>query len=322
MQDFPQRRQDLSATWVQNGTRLSVRDPQKKRRYILTQKTGMFLLYLNGSTNPARFQILSASERYRLLLQFQKMGWLEAPDPTVSALGIHLWMFPCSKNLCRGRRYLPLLLYNALLRLWLLPLLLCLFACTAPGALLPPLRQTLTQNLLCLFLCQIPAIVMHELAHAAAANASGIPVDAFGIGINLGVPCLCTVIQLAPFAPLHIQRSVYKAGPLSNLCIGCIALTLCLRVRWLCSEILFWAAVVNFLLAAINLLPFVMLDGCKILKTFPPLRHAIIRRHTFSDNPLESSVSCGYRFLQLVGLPVFLIYQAISILQTIVELVL
>lgn len=73
------------------------------------------------------------------------------------------------------------------------------------------------QNLLCLFLCQIPAIAMHELAHAVATNASGIPVDAFGIGVNLGVPCLCTEIRLISFAPLRIQQAVYRAGPLSNL---------------------------------------------------------------------------------------------------------
>lgn len=322
MEEFPQRRRDLLAAWVQDGTRLSVLDPRTRRRYTLAQQAGMFLLFLNGSANPARFQALSPGKRYRLLLLFQKRGWLEGPDREIAVPGIRLWFFPSGEKLRSGSKCLPLLLYDALLRLWLLPLLLCLFACAAPEAMLPPLEQTLIQNLLCLFFCQIPAIALHELAHAAAANANGIPVDAFGLGINLGVPCLCTEICLLPFAPLRVQRAVYKAGPLSNLCIGCIALTLCLRVRWLCSEVLFWAAFINLLLAAINLLPFVMLDGCKILKTFPPLRHAMVRSPTSSGSALESSVFCGYRFLQYVGFPVFLLYQALSLLQTIVELIL
>ena len=322
MKDYPQRRQDLLTTWAEDGAYICIRDPQTQRRYILTQQAGMFLLFLNGASNPAEFENLSASKRYRMLLQFQKMGWLEEPDSKVLAPGSCLWMFSCGEKLRHGRKSLLLQLYDALLRLWPLALLLCLFACSAPGALWPHFHQTLLQNLLCLFLCQIPAIAMHELAHAAAANASGLPVDAFGIGINLGVPCLCTVIQLVPFAPLQIQRSVYKAGPLSNLCIGCIALTLCLRIRWLCSEILFWAAVVNLLLAVINLLPFVMLDGCKILKTFPALRRAMSGSRAPSAGPLESSVSCGYRFLQQVGFPVFLAYQAICLIQTVVELIL
>lgn len=322
MEDFPRRRQDLSAVWVQAGAGLSLRDPCTNHRYILTQRAGRFLLFLDGTSDPAEFEAFSADKRYRLLLQFQKMGWLEGPDSVVSAPGLCLRMIPCGETLRRGCRCPLLLLYNALLRLWPLALLACLIACSAPGALRLPFHQTPVQNLLCLLLCQIPAIAMHELAHAAAANASGLPVDAFGIGINLGVPCLCTVIQLVPFAPLQIQRSVYKAGPLSNLCIGCIALTLCLRVRWLCSEILFWAAVVNLLLAVINLLPFVMLDGCKILKTFPALRRAMSGSRAPSAGPLESSVSCGYRFLQQVGFPVFLTYQAICLIQTVVELIL
>lgn len=321
MEDFPQRRQDLLTVWVEDGAYICIQDPRTQRRYILTQQAGMFLLFLNGASNPAGFKNLSAGKRYRMLLQFQKMGWLEAPDSKLFAPGSCLWLFSCGEKLCRGRKCMLLLLYNALLRLWLLPLLLCLLAGTAPGALLPPLNQTLIQNLLCLFLCQISATAMHELAHAAAANANGIPVDSFGIGINFGVPCLCTVVQLLPFAPVRVQRAVYKAGPLSNLYIGCIALTLCLRIRWFCNEILFWTAIVNLLLAAINLLPFSMLDGCKILKTFPALRHAMNYRGVPSDSPLESIVSCGYRFLQNVGFPVFLIYQAISVLQVIMEVV-
>lgn len=50
-------------------------------------------------------------------------------------------VFPCGEKLRRGSKCLPLLLYDALLQLWPLPLLLCLFACAASGALLPPLDR-------------------------------------------------------------------------------------------------------------------------------------------------------------------------------------
>lgn len=316
MYPYPKLRTGLCARWTSDGRTLRLYDNTTKQGYRLSRTCGLLLCSLDGWTDPGLSTCLSAAAVYRWLRLFACHGLLEETDTWVTAPGCVLWNRPCLR-LRRGQRRPALRLYIRLLeRLWLPLLAALLFACANGIGCLPRLRFGAGGILLCLLLGELPAMVLHELAHAAAANDRGIPVSSFGFGIRSGLPCACTMIPLLPFAPRHDRRAVYRAGPLCNLCLGCGLLLLCRMVPLFRQEIVFWMSVSNLMLAGINLLPLEGLDGNGILTSFPSAERALsggrIRRKGWPGF-LERAVGTVLRGLFRIGLPVFVLYEGLCL---------
>jgi Zn-dependent protease len=112
-------------------------------------------------------------------------------------------------------------------------------------------------------------LVLHELAHAVAARASGLPVHS---------------ITLFAFGGLaHIQKEsptpkaefvMATAGPLTSLGLGALCLAAALGLGWNAGSepdtpvraALVWLGYINVVLAAFNMVPGYPLDGGRVLR--------------------------------------------------------
>lgn len=311
MELYPKRRAGLTGRWTPDGQALLVRDPRTGRQYRLPREGGRLLCCLDGRTPPGWDTGLSTGAVYRWLRLFACRGLLAEEDRRITAPGTLLWSCPCP----RLARAVP----RPLLRGWIglqelfwLPLLAAaVLVCTRDIGRLPALEWETAGVLFWMVVGELPAMVLHELAHAAAANARGIPVSAFGAGVRLGLPCAFTSIPLLPLAPRRARRAVYRAGPLCNLCLGSVLLVLCRTVPLFRQEPVLWAAVSNFLLGGINLLPLEGLDGSGVMHTFPAADRALdgVTRRSGWSGFLERAVGRLLGSLFRVGLPVFLLYE-------------
>ncbi len=156
-------------------------------------------------------------------------------------------------------------------------------------------------NLLFFFFIIIPSAIIHEYAHAWAADQLGDPtakqagrltlnpiahIDIWGtilmpifLSIFSGGKFLFAYAKPVPFNPYNLRNQKYGsglvalAGPLANLII---ALTFGLIIRF--SELNQFTSLLsiivyaNILLATFNLLPIPPLDGSKVLFAFLPSR--------------------------------------------------
>lgn len=315
MDEYPKLRQDLLFRHDLDGT-LCLLDRRGGPALRLNPTAGLVLRALDGQTPPGQGSGLPDQTVYRYLCAFERHGLLEGPDPFLCAPGLLAWCRPC-RLLRQTRGLLAARLYNSLIRLLWLPLLVAAATALARGTLYLPCRSAGSLGLtLSLFVLSLPFLVLHELAHAAAANANGVPVSGFGVGFSSYMPCAFTLIPLMPFAPRHVRRAVYQAGPLCNLCLGC-GLLLCLEVPALCREWVYWAAFINLVLCVLNLLPLEGLDGRGILSTFPSLQRVLDgtrdRRLPPWTGFLERSAQRVFGSAVRLGLPALMVYDMLCL---------
>lgn len=323
MYPYPKLSADFQEEWSPDGSTLYLRNPKTRRAFRLTRPMGQLLCTLDGWTRPGRKTGLSSRAVYRYLRSFACHGLLQEPDRLITDFGTLLLSFPCPA-LRQGRSSALLHLYYRLICWGWLPLLGgTLAVCFRSG--LPPLHFSFSPmgTLLCYALLEIPALLLHEWAHAAAANAHGLPVSSFGLGINSFFPCAFTLIPLLPYAPRRVRRAVFQVGPLSNLCAGCVCLLLLQAAPSFLPGIVFSSAVVNFVLALLNLFPWEGLDGNGILSSFPALDRALhperLRRRAPWETLLEQGLGLLLRGPSRIGAVAFLLYEGLSLLTLIVE---
>jgi putative peptide zinc metalloprotease protein len=109
------------------------------------------------------------------------------------------------------------------------------------------------------YLSMLAVNVLHELAHAAACKHYGGRVERIGLMLLYLQPVLfCDVSDSWRFREKHQKIVVAAAGIFLQLLLASAALTI-----WLfwSQPLLLWFALTNIALAAINLIPFVKLDG-------------------------------------------------------------
>jgi Zn-dependent protease len=137
----------------------------------------------------------------------------------------------------------------------------------------------------------IGSIVTHELAHGLAAMQQGddTPLREGHMTLNplvhMGWESLVMVAVSGfgwgamPVNPYKFRSGMWSdilvslAGPLSNLGLGFLAmlgLSSALQNSGLSVQFCAWAAVMNFTLFMVNLIPFPPLDGFRVLKQFFP----------------------------------------------------
>lgn len=324
MYPYPKLRTGCRYQWSADGGTLFLLDCDNHQSFRLSRPVGKLLCGLNGWNRPGRSTSLSAEAVYRYMCTFARHGLLQEPDLLLTEPGTLLLSFPC-RRLRQGQSSNLLRIYNRLIQgLWLPLLAAVLLVTTLQDP--PHMRGNLScpAMFLLLLLLTIPNTILHEWAHAAAANACGIPVSAFGAGINSGFPCAFTLIPLMPYAPRHIRRTVCRAGPLSNLCLGCILLLLFWEIPYFRHQLVFLDAIINFLQCLLNLLPMEGLDGYAILCTFPALGHVLepeeYPRRGGRPPLLERYTGVLLRPLIRIALPMYLCYEALSLLTIILEI--
>ena len=321
MYPYPKLRAGCRYQWSADGRTLHLFDDNTRRAFRLSRPMGQLLCRLDGWTQPGRSTGLSAKTIYRYLCVFARPGLLQEPDRILTAPGTLLVGVPCP-GLRKGTRSAALVVFSRLVDLLWLPAVVLLLLSLHD---LPRIRAPLPMAAVYLSLVPITLLnlAVHEWAHAAAANAHGIPVSAFGLGIQTGLPCAFTSIPLLPYAPRHVRRAVIRAGPFSNLCLGCILLLLLLEVPLFRHELVLLDAIINLFQGLINLLPLEGLDGYAILCTFPSLKGVLEAETSGSrrrrDAFLEQSAGFLLRFLVRIGLPVYLCYEGLSLLTLILE---
>lgn len=322
---YPKLSTEYQVQWAPDGQTLYLYNKKRQKVFRLSRASGQVLCSLDGRTWPGENTDLAPKTVYRYLRLFSIHGLLEEAGSKMTIdSGTILWKFPFPCPWLRIGRPIPALwIYRQLVDwLWLPLLAAVLVVCSQPGVRLPRLNFGPVETILCLLLCNILAIILHELAHAAAANAFGVPVSSFGFGLKSHLPCCFTMIPLLPFAPRHIHRAVSRAGPLSNLCLGCVLLLLCLKAPFFHMEPVFLAAVGNLIIAVINLLPLEGFDGNDILCTFPPLEQALYQvyaRGSSWERFLTASVGRLLNVTLRVGLFAFILYDVLCVLSLILE---
>lgn len=313
--EYCKRCDDLQVGRSPDGKRLYLRRGTRGRCRSYPLAAGNLLLSLNGRNQP-RAPGMTRRQLWQWLCRFERDGFLQAPDPLLLEWGSVILCFPCRK--LRSRPIGPLCwLYNRLIALGWLPLLGLLFwqMSSPDGLTLPHSTLTFRQSLLWGLACNLPLLVLHELAHAAAARYRGMPVSGFGVGLCTLMPCAAVLLQTMEYAPARVRREVLAAGPQCNLALGAALLLVCSRAPAWMGEYLYLAGVISLVLGLVNLLPVTSgLDGAQILRTFPAL--ARIQAGDWQD---EQEFICwgSYRLATAAGLAALLVYQAVSLLVTV-----
>ncbi len=320
---YPKLRAGFQAQWAPDGKVLHLYNRKTRQAFRLSRTCGQVLCSLDGQTWPGENTGLSAKKVYQYLRLFAIHGLLEEAGPRVTDNGgTFLWNFPCPQ-LRTGRPIPVLCLYNHLIEwLWLPLLVATLAVCSLPDIQLPQLDLGPIETTIWLFLCNIPGLILHELAHAAAANALGVPVSSFGFGFQCFLPCFFTMIPLLPFSSHRTCRAVYRAGPLSNLCFGCALLILCLKVPIFRLEPVFLASIGNLILAIVNLLPLEGFDGHGIMRSFPVLERALCKSRVYRsawERFFATVLGVLLRSAIRVGLFAFILYEALYVLSMLLE---
>ncbi|MFA6064726.1 MAG: site-2 protease family protein [archaeon] len=132
--------------------------------------------------------------------------------------------------------------------------------------------------------------VLHELAHREAAKSFGFHSEfrawygGLALAVGLAIVTQGQFLFAAPGATYFIGENVTRkqngiisaAGPITNLVIGIILLIIGSQLEGFFQTTLVYAAIVNFMFAAFNLLPFFVLDGTKVIAWKPLLWAALI----------------------------------------------
>lgn len=318
MYPHPKSCADFQWRWSSDGSTLHLFNRKTRQTFRLPRGPGQLLCRLDGWTYPACSSGLSTNTVFRYLCLLARHGLLQEPESLLTAPGTLLLGIPCRK-LRQGRHSVLLQIYGRLIDWLWLPLTTAVLAvCSQPA--LPPVQihSTPFAITVSVILMNILNLILHELAHAAAANVRGVPVSSVGVGIDSFLPCAFIMAPLIPYAPSHIRRAIYRAGPLSNLCLGCILLLLYLKIPLFRVDLLFLAAIGNFVLALINLLPLDGFDGNAILCTFPSLDRVLnksrLRRRNAWENFFETVSGHVLRGMLKAGMFLFFVYEALCLI--------
>ncbi|WP_042212421.1 site-2 protease family protein [Demequina mangrovi] len=104
------------------------------------------------------------------------------------------------------------------------------------------------------------SVFLHELAHTAVARAFGRTVDEIVLTFFGGHT------QFRAEDPKPVETgAIAAAGPLANAVVGGIAITVAGAVDGTVGEVLWYAGLLNFILAAFNALPGSPLDGGRVV---------------------------------------------------------
>jgi Zn-dependent protease/CBS domain-containing protein len=112
-------------------------------------------------------------------------------------------------------------------------------------------------------------LVLHELAHAVAAKASGLPVRSITLFALGGL----AHIQKQPPTP-KAEFTMAIAGPLTSVALGAACLAVALGLGWAPGRepdtpvraVLVWLGYINVVLAVFNMVPGYPLDGGRVLR--------------------------------------------------------
>lgn len=292
-----------------DGRRLYLRRGPHGRARSYPIQAGRLLLALDGWTRPS-MSGMTKRQVWQWLCRFERDGFLEDLDLVMTAFGSLVLCFPCRN--CR----LPLAplfwLYDRLIALSWLPLLGWLFwQVSIPyGLKLPHSSMEMREILLWSVVVTLFLLVLHELAHAAAAQRQGMPVSGFGFGLTLFMPCAVTYLQTIEYAPARVRRRIYAAGPQCNLAIGAAALLACGHLEGRLGLVIYLTGIVSLMMGFLNLMPIGPLDGARILRTFPAMDR-ILEGDWYGA---QAFVLWGsYRVAAAAGLVALIGYQVISL---------
>lgn len=127
--------------------------------------------------------------------------------------------------------------------------------------------------------------VLHELAHREAAKSFGFHSEFRawypGLALALGIALITKgqFIFAAPGATYFMGENVSRrqngiisvAGPITNLILGLALVFVAAFLSGFLQTVFVYAGIINFMFAAFNLLPFLVLDGTKVIAWKPSL---------------------------------------------------
>ena len=146
------------------------------------------------------------------------------------------------------------------------------------------------------------SVLAHELMHSIVANALGIPVRGITLFIFGGV----SEMSEEPRQPKDELR-IALAGPLTSVALGAIFWAIFYVVRdhsAFAAAVTYWLGLINFFLAAFNLIPGFPLDGGRVLRAILWWRSGNLRRAT----RIASNIGRAVGVLFIFG-GVFFIFQ-------------
>jgi Zn-dependent protease/predicted transcriptional regulator len=150
------------------------------------------------------------------------------------------------------------------------------------------------------------SIIVHELAHSLVARRSGLPMKGITLFIFGGV---AEMESEPPSAKAEFQMAI--AGPLTSVAIGVIFFVLSSTMRGVWPDavigVLSYLAVLNWILAAFNMVPAFPLDGGRVLRSLLWRWKGNIWQAT----RIASSIGSGFGILMMVYAIVPLLHQDI-----------
>jgi Zn-dependent protease len=108
----------------------------------------------------------------------------------------------------------------------------------------------------------VAILTWHELGHAAVARRLGIRIDAIGIGAYFILPALFTRVSMVTLLPRNERIYVMFGGILFQSYCG---IALALFYSWAQDPTILYLMQYNLLIACLNLIPFIRLDGYHII---------------------------------------------------------
>ena len=123
---------------------------------------------------------------------------------------------------------------------------------------LPELPGTVPSGFVLQLLIFFTIVLWHELGHMAAARKLGIRVDSVGIGTYIIIPALFTRVSMLALLPRSGRIQVMLAGVFFQAWLG---VALALGYLWSREPVLLRLIDSNILIACLNLVPFIKLDG-------------------------------------------------------------
>jgi Zn-dependent protease/predicted transcriptional regulator len=144
------------------------------------------------------------------------------------------------------------------------------------------------------------AILLHELSHAAAARAQGIPVS------SITLFALGGVAQMKSGAKEALgELRIAIAGPIASVLIGSVALAVATVLGWEYDAtprtpgmaMLVWFGFINLTLAVFNMLPGFPLDGGRVLRALVWWWSGDQGRATRTAGAIGQAVALGLIFL-------------------------
>jgi putative peptide zinc metalloprotease protein len=255
-------------------------DAARRRYFRLGEREADFLVALDGSATAQQLRLanaagFSAEQVDHLLGWFGAQQLLEQPD-TGPAQPVSRW--DCLKAfvtgpdrwrltlvdpdafLTRHQRVIDALFTPAALAVYLAILLMPLAVPVSMAELLTLSPANLgPTEWLGLYVGMLVVIALHELAHAMTCKHFGGQVHRVGLMLLYLQPVVfCDVSDSWRFKEKEKKIAVALAGVFFQLLLSCL---LYVAWHWLHRDVLLVFALVNVAIAALNLLPFVKLDG-------------------------------------------------------------